>query len=206
MLHCKIFCIFLLRRLSGEIPNPFNSILGRHWRRDSIALAVGTTHFPKQQEMVAGFDALGDDLQTQFAGHGEDRLDQGLVAGLTGVLFLSAYSDRDMVEDAINEGGLGYMVKPVDVPQLVPAIEAALARSRDLQALGKTRDQLEEALQGGRDTSTAIGILMERQGLRRQEAFNLLRVRARAQRSRLETLAHDIVDAKELLNGLRLQG
>ena len=122
------------------------------------------------------------------------------------VLFLSAYSDRDMVEDAVNEGGLGYMVKPVDVPQLVPAIEAALARSRDLQALGKTRDQLEEALQGGRDTSTAIGILMERQGLRRQEAFDLLRARARAQRSRLETLARDIVDAEELLNGLRLQG
>lgn len=111
-----------------------------------------------------------------------------------------------MVEDAINEGGLGYMVKPVDVPQLVPAIEAALARFRDLQALGKTRDQLEEALRGGRDTSTAIGILMERQGLRRQEAFDLLRARARAQRSRLETLARDIVDAEELLNGLRLQG
>ena len=121
-------------------------------------------------------------------------------------LFLSAYSDKKMVEEAINEGGLGYVVKPVDVPQLVPAIEAALARARDLQALGKAKDQLEEALKGGRDTATAIGILMERRGLRRQEAFESLRARARAQQRRLESLARDIVDAAETLNAMGTKG
>lgn len=121
-------------------------------------------------------------------------------------LFLSAYSDKQMVEEAINEGGLGYVVKPVDVPQLVPAIEAALARSRDLKALGKAKDRLEEALKGGRDTTTAIGILMERRGLRRQDAFELLRAHARAQRRRLELLARDIVDAAETLNAMGTRG
>lgn len=121
-------------------------------------------------------------------------------------LFLSAYSDKKMVGEAIEEGGLGYVVKPVDVPQLVPAIEAALARARDLQALGKAKDQLEEALKGGRDTTTAIGILMERKGLRRQDAFELLRAHARAQRRRLESLARDIVDAVETLNAMEIKG
>lgn len=121
-------------------------------------------------------------------------------------LFLSAYSDKKMVEEAIDEGGLGYVVKPVDVPQLIPAIEAALARARDLQALGKARDRLEEALKGGRDTTTAIGILMERKGLQRQEAFELLRAHARAQRRRLELLARDIVDAVETLNATGIKG
>lgn len=121
-------------------------------------------------------------------------------------LFLSAYSDKKMVEEAIDEGGLGYVVKPVDVSQLVPAIEAALARARDLQALGKAKDRLEEALKGGRDTTTAIGILMERRGLRRQDAFELLRAHARAQRRRLELLARDIVDAAETLNAMGTKG
>lgn len=121
-------------------------------------------------------------------------------------LFLSAYSDKKMVEEAIDEGGLGYVVKPVDVLQLVPAIEAALARARDLQALGKAKDRLEEALKGGRDTTTAIGILMERRGLGRQDAFELLRMHARAQRRRLELLARDIVDAAETLNAMGTKG
>ncbi|MCP5124871.1 MAG: response regulator [Gammaproteobacteria bacterium] len=119
-------------------------------------------------------------------------------------LFLSAYSDKKMVEDAINEGGLGYLVKPVDMPQLIPAIEAALARSQDLKALNKVKSQLEEALKGGRDTTTAVGILMERQGLRQQEAFELLRIHARAQRRRLQSLARDIINAAETLNALRI--
>ncbi len=122
------------------------------------------------------------------------------------VLFLSAYSDKKMVEEAINEGGLGYVVKPVDVPQLVPAIEAALARSQDMKALGQAKDHLEEALKGGRDITTAIGILMERQGLLQQDAFELLRARARVQRRRLDDLAREIVDAVEALNTMGIKG
>lgn len=120
-------------------------------------------------------------------------------------LFLSAYSDKKMVKDAINEGGLSYLVKPVDMPQLIPAIETALARSQDLKALNKAKNQLEEALKGRRDTAIATGILMERQGLWQQEAFELLRARARAQRRRLESLARDVIDAAETLNALKIK-
>lgn len=45
-------------------------------------------------------------------------------------MFLSAYGDVDLVKQALALGGLGYLVKPTDVPQIVPSIEAALARSR----------------------------------------------------------------------------
>ncbi|MCB1770137.1 MAG: response regulator [Candidatus Competibacteraceae bacterium] len=120
-------------------------------------------------------------------------------------LFLSAYSDKKMVKDAINEGGLSYLVKPVDMPQLIPAIETALARSQDLKALDKAKNQLEEALKGRRDIATATGILMERQGLWQQEAFELLRAHARTQRRRLESLARDVINAAETLNALKIK-
>lgn len=117
-------------------------------------------------------------------------------------MFLSAYSNGDTVDEAVAKGGLGYVVKPIDVPQLIPALEASLARARDLQALVKLKGQLEQALGSGRDTSTAVGILMERHKLGRQAAFNALRAHARARGQRIEDLAKELVEAMETLNGV----
>jgi two-component system, response regulator PdtaR len=117
-------------------------------------------------------------------------------------LFLSAYGERDLVEQAATSGALGYVVKPVDVVQLVPAIEAALTRARDLKALTEARSQLEQALAGGRQTSIAIGILMERRGLSEQAAFDMLRTSARKKRRKLEDVCLELVEAEERLNSV----
>lgn len=117
-------------------------------------------------------------------------------------LFLSAYNDRELVRQAVTDGGLGYMIKPADTTQLVPAIEAALARARDLKALEETKAQLERALAGGRYTSIAKGILMERRGLTEQAAFETLRASARSRQCKLEELAQGLVEALERVNGL----
>jgi response regulator NasT len=119
-------------------------------------------------------------------------------------MFLSAYSNAELVEDAVSKGCLGYIVKPVDVPQLIPALEAALARARDLQALVKLKGQLEQALGNGRETSTAVGVLMERRGLTRQTAFDALRLHARSQGRRIEDVARELVDAAEALNSVNV--
>jgi len=109
-------------------------------------------------------------------------------------LFLSAYSDQEMVEEAAHVvGGIGYVVKPVDVPQLLPAVATALARSLDLDALLAHKGQLEHALNGDRQINAAIGILMERHKLDKQAAFELLRKRARDDRRRLADIAAELV-------------
>lgn len=117
-------------------------------------------------------------------------------------LFLSAYGERELVEQAVADGGLAYVVKPVDAGQLMPAVEAALARARDIKALTDTKAQLERALAGGRYTSLATGILMERRKLTEQAAFDLLRAGARAGRRKLEDLSRELVEAEERLNAL----
>jgi response regulator NasT len=118
------------------------------------------------------------------------------------VMFLSAFSDKEAVSAALAEGGLGYVVKPVDIVQLVPAIEAALARARDLRALLDITEQLHQALAGGRNTSTAIGVLMERHSLGQEAAFNRLRTAARSRGCKVEALAARLVEASDLLNSL----
>lgn len=117
-------------------------------------------------------------------------------------LFLSACDDEEIVQSAVAGGGLGYVVKPVALRQFLPAIESALARARDLRVLEQTKVRLEQALENGRDTCTAIGILMGLHGLARDAAFQKLRTEARNQRCSMETLAGRIVAAAETINTL----
>lgn len=114
-------------------------------------------------------------------------------------MMFSAYSDPSIVEEANRHGALGYLVKPLDIPQLVPAIGAALARANDLQDLRSTRLQLQAALDSERDISLAVGITMMQHRLTRREAFELLRKSARSRRCKLAELAAEIIQAAETL-------
>jgi response regulator NasT len=115
-------------------------------------------------------------------------------------MLLTAYSDQEIVEQAATCGALGYLVKPVDARQLVPTIEAALARATELRSLRKTGQQLQDALNGEREISIAIGITMIQYRLSRKAAFELLRRTARSRRCKLAELAMDIIKASEALN------
>jgi response regulator NasT len=110
-------------------------------------------------------------------------------------LFLSAYSDADVVTAAVDSGALGYLVKPLDVQQIQPSVEAALTRGRELRALLEEEAQLSAALRLGREISMAVGVLMVRDQLNEQAAFERLRGQARTQRRRLSELAAELVRA-----------
>lgn len=116
------------------------------------------------------------------------------------VMFLTAYNDQALVEQAVAEGGLGYLVKPIRINQLVPAIHAALARAEELGQLQRTQQNLTQALEGDRNINIAMGILMERHSLRKEAAFEALRQRARGQGRKVAELAQEILDAAQLLN------
>lgn len=112
-------------------------------------------------------------------------------------IFLSAYNDDSIVSQATAEGAMGYLVKPVDVGQIVPAIKAALARARDLEAIRQNEERLQTALNQGRETSMAIGLIMERYHFSRDQAFEALRYHARSQRRKLEEVAVEFLAAAE---------
>lgn len=115
-------------------------------------------------------------------------------------MLLTAYSDHEIVDRAAACGALGYLVKPVDTPQLVPAIKAALARAGEIHSLKATGRQLQGALDSEREISIAIGITMVQYRLDRKAAFELLRKTARGQSRKLSELAADVIKASETLN------
>jgi AmiR/NasT family two-component response regulator len=112
----------------------------------------------------------------------------------------SACSDAATVEQATAAGALGYLVKPMEVAQMLPTVNAAMARARELQALRQSSQQLQNALQAERDVNVAVGIAMMQHRLGRTDAFNLIRNAARKRRTKLSELALEIVEAGETLS------
>lgn len=109
-------------------------------------------------------------------------------------MFVSAYSDADLVRQATAMGGVAFLVKPVTGTQLIPTIEAAIARSKDLHALLNLKLNLEQALQQGRHASMAVGMLMLSERLSEAESFERLRTEARSRRMRFEEYCSHLIE------------
>lgn len=117
-------------------------------------------------------------------------------------MFFSAYGDLDIARQAAEYGAVGYLVKPIDTPQIIPAIEAGLARAEEIRALRRNEAALTAALAAGRETNIATGVVMERYRVNRNKAYDILRDFARARRRKLSDVATELLEAEETLNGL----
>jgi two-component system, response regulator PdtaR len=115
-------------------------------------------------------------------------------------MFFSAYGDIDVARQAAEHGAVGYLVKPIDTSQILPSIEAALARAAEIKALRQSEANLTAALAAGRETNIATGLVMERYRLSREKAFETLRDYARSHRRKLSDVAADLIKAEETLN------
>jgi len=115
-------------------------------------------------------------------------------------MFLSATSDAEIVKQAVEYGAVGYMVKPVDVLNIVPTVEASLARAKEIKQLKKSELNLTSALASGRETSMAVGLLMTKFQSDRQVAFDVLRNHARSNRRPIHEVASELLQAEETIN------
>ena len=108
-------------------------------------------------------------------------------------LFFSAYGEAEFVSQATALGAMAYLVKPLDVAQLIPTIATTLARASEMHAMRSTNEGLQAALDADRDISVAIGLSMAYHRLSRDQAFDLLRQSARAQRRKLADVARQLI-------------
>ncbi len=115
------------------------------------------------------------------------------------IIMLTAYADKETVKKAEAAGALAYLVKPINENELPPAINIALARFREIQALRNQVDELEESLEARKLIERAKGILMQRLGLSERDAYERLRQRARDKRAKMKDIAQAIIEAEELL-------
>src|SRR5262245_1174370 len=88
---------------------------------------------------------------------------------LGGVLALTAFSHRACSGQARDAGALAYLVKPFQKSDLVPAIELAIGRFKELSALADEVRGLSEQLETRKVVDRAKGILMDRHGMTEQD-------------------------------------
>jgi response regulator NasT len=90
-------------------------------------------------------------------------------------VIITAYSQRDVIDRAVEAGVYGYLVKPFREADVVPAIATARARHAELEAVRAESDSLRDALAARKAIERAKGLLMERDGLTETEAFGRMR-------------------------------
>jgi len=117
------------------------------------------------------------------------------------VVLLSAYSQRELVNRAREAGVVAYLVKPYREEDLTPAIEVALARFQEFQALQKQVTDLQQALETRKLVDRAKGILMDEQGLTESEAFRKIQRMSMNNRKPMKDVAEAIILAHQVGQG-----
>jgi AmiR/NasT family two-component response regulator len=114
--------------------------------------------------------------------------------GLGAVLILTAFSGRDLVQRAAEAGAMGYLVKPFQKSDLMPALELALARYAELSTLKTEAADLVERLETRKLVDRAKGRLMDTEQMTEAEAFRHLQKRAMDDRRPMRDVAKDVLE------------
>ena len=112
---------------------------------------------------------------------------------ICGVLMLTAFSQREVIEEARDAGALAYLVKPYQKSDLIPAIEVAIGRFREMQHLTGELDGLVEQLESRKIVDRAKGVLIDECGMREGEAFTFIQRTAMSERSRMREVAERVL-------------
>ena len=115
---------------------------------------------------------------------------------ICGVLVLTAFSQREIIEQARDAGALAFLVKPYQKSDLIPAMEMAIARFRELPALSEQNDVLEEKLEARKIIDRAKGRLIDEFAMKEQEAFAFIQQTAMTERSRMRDVAEKILSGE----------
>lgn len=113
---------------------------------------------------------------------------------LCGVLMLTAFSQREVVEEARDAGALAFLVKPFQKSDLVPAIEVAMGRFKELKSLAGDVDSLEEQLESRKVIDRAKGLLIDELSMSEKDAFAFVQKTAMSERTRMRDVADRILD------------
>jgi response regulator NasT len=130
---------------------------------------------------------------------GLDGLDAARVVSaekICPVVMLTAFSQREVIEQARDAGALAYLVKPFQKTDLVPAIELAIGRFREMMTLSGERDALGEQLELRKLLDRAKGLLIDKYSMTEQSAFDFIQKNAMSTRTKMVDVANQILNGQ----------
>ncbi len=119
------------------------------------------------------------------------------IISIAPVLMLTAFSQRELVERARDAGVMAYVVKPFSIGDLIPAIEIAISRHRQMVSLASEVADLHERLETRKLIDRAKGILMQALNLSEPEAFSWIQRAAMDRRLTMKQVALAVTDPNQ---------
>lgn len=108
------------------------------------------------------------------------------------IVMLTAYSQKSLIEKAVNAPVMGYLVKPIDEKKLGPTIDFAVARYKELKAKVAEVERLKKSLAGRTLVDRARERLIQ-QGLSEHQAYHYLQAAARKRQISLAEMAKRVL-------------
>jgi len=113
---------------------------------------------------------------------------------LAAVLILTAFSQRDLIDQARDAGALAYLVKPFQKSELLPAIEMALGRFAEIKTLYDQVKSVEERLETRKVVERAKGVLMDELDMKEHAAFSWIQRTAMQRRKKMIDVGREIIN------------
>lgn len=114
------------------------------------------------------------------------------------VVMLTAFSQRDLIEQARDAGAMAYLVKPFARHELVPAIELSVSRFAEMRALEDEVSSLNERLETRKVIDRAKGLLMTNNGMTEPQAFRWIQRTAMDRRSTMKAIAEAVISGLDV--------
>ena len=112
---------------------------------------------------------------------------------MSAILILTAFSQRDLVEKARRAGAMAYLVKPFQKHDLLPAVEIAAGRFREMSGLEAAVDDLQDRLEARKLVDKAKGVLMDSQSMTEADAFRFIQKQAMERRQTMKQVAEQVL-------------
>ncbi|WP_299561987.1 ANTAR domain-containing response regulator [uncultured Mycolicibacterium sp.] len=110
------------------------------------------------------------------------------------VVVLTAFSQRELVEQARDAGAMAYLVKPFSSSDLIPAIEVAVSRFQEITALENEVAELADRLETRKLVERAKGLLQTKHNMSEPEAFRWIQRAAMDRRTTMKRVAEVVIE------------
>lgn len=110
------------------------------------------------------------------------------------IVMLTAYSQRDLAERARDAGAMAYVVKPFTPADLIPAVEIAVSRNQEIEALENEVSTMAEQFETRKRVDRAKGLLESQMGLTEPEAFRWIQKTSMDRRLTMREVADAVIE------------
>lgn len=112
-------------------------------------------------------------------------------------VIVTGYNDEKLINRASKAGAFAYLIKPVDVNDIKPAINIAWARFEEFKQVLSELDNSQKALEARKIIEKAKGIVMDRKGIKESKAMKFLQKKSNDANKKMIVIAKEIIEADQ---------